>query len=318
MVRHKGMWSLGCLAGLLLMAWPQHSYAEAFIRADVLGLSTNAAATGTLNLGSLSVQDQYYLFPFYLRIEFPSTNFTAWGIQMYTNNNKTQSWTPLNGLSGGLRGLTNPSYGIPMHWQVYDQLQDAVPNWGAANSVTMTAGGLAYNSSTLGYWGRLYDQSDADVKDSWDTSTIVLRRTLARDKGLGDYPVSGRPTANSPIYVYLGLDLTAVTMSQTYGTTLIVDLYNLNIPISQGGYATPNPFTPTTGQKTNFNFSVQNYSAAFKINIYTIRGRKIRTITDSREWDGRNDHGEMMEGGLYIYQIEAEGKRVSGTVVLIK
>lgn len=87
-----------------------------------------------------------------------------------------------------------------------------------------------------------------------------------------------------------------------------------------GGYATPNPFLPATGQKVFFNFRFQDPAAAATIKIYNVRGRVVRTLKNpSRpEWDGRNEAGHLCEGGVYLYQIESGGPRVSGQVVLIK
>lgn len=314
----NGKWFLTAIFILLAVLGPRRASAEAFVNADVFGLSTNAVATGSLDLGTISPQNNYFLFPYYIALSFPSNNPTAWGLQLYTDNNSAKSWNPPNGLAGGLRGRTDPTQGIPVYWQIYNERQNAQPAWGTAKSITVTAGGLKFSHDTLQYWGRLYDVNDNDVVGIWMTSDILQRRTIAGFKGLGDFPRSGRTSVSSPIYLYLGLDVSQVSSTQTYGTNLRVDLYNLGLDINQGGYATPNPFTPTTGQKANFNFFLKDINSTFKINIFTIRGRRIRTITDSREWDGRNDQGRLVEGGLYIYQIEAEGRRVSGTVVLIK
>lgn len=313
----KKIWLI-TIAVMVLQCVMKISSASAFVTADVVSLSTNAVATGSIDLGTLTPTDQHYLFPYYIQVYFPAENMTAWGLQLYTNNNPSRSWASPNGLSGGLRGVTDPTQGVPVYWQVYNNLQDASPNWGTAQSVTMTAGGLGFYSDTLQYWGRLYDVNDNDVDDRWMASDILRRRTIASYMGLGEYPRADRPSEQPPIYLYLGLDVSNVTSTQAYEATLRIDLYNLGINIEQGGYATPNPFTPTTGQTTNFNFFLANFDATFKINIFTLRGRRIRTIIDRREWDGRNDQGQIVEGGLYIYQVEAEGKRVSGTVVLIK
>ncbi len=85
-----------------------------------------------------------------------------------------------------------------------------------------------------------------------------------------------------------------------------------------GGYATPNPFFPGLGQRVNFNFTLSDPNAAYRIRILSIKGRLVRTVTQAPEWDGRDEHGNMCEGGIYLYQIETEGRRVSGTVVLLE
>jgi hypothetical protein len=59
------------------------------------------------------------------------------------------------------------------------------------------------------------------------------------------------------------------------------------------------------------------------IRIYDITGKKIRTIDgEPYEWDGKDEDGNIVESGVYIYQFKAEvnGKRklVSGTIAVAK
>ncbi len=85
-----------------------------------------------------------------------------------------------------------------------------------------------------------------------------------------------------------------------------------------GGYAVPNPFFPHRGQWTTVRFSLPAPGASFKIRILNVKGRLVRTLENTRDWDGRNNRGRICEGGLYLYQIVAEGGRISGTVVLME
>jgi hypothetical protein len=59
-------------------------------------------------------------------------------------------------------------------------------------------------------------------------------------------------------------------------------------------------------------------SGPFTIRLFTIKGREVRVLENVFEWDGRDQNGQLCEGGLYVYQIETGGRRVSGTVVLIE
>lgn len=311
------------LALVILAATPAMAAADAYLTGDVRSVSTNANATG-FNLGTVMPTDGLYLIPYYLRLHFPARNYTAWGVQLYTANTRTAAFTARDGSYGGLRGLTDVQEKLPLYWQVYDSLQDAAGNWGTPQSVTTMAGGLAFyddalNGHTLRYWGLVKDLMDySSLDEAYKLESILERSLVGYREGLGRYPAAGRNSTLPPVFLYLGIDVSGVRQTQQFGTTLHIDLYNLGIPITSGGYATPNPFTPTTGQKASFNFFLQDINSSFQIKIFTVRGRCIRTITAEREWDGRNDSGQIVEGGLYIYQIEAEGKRVSGTVVLIK
>ena len=55
------------------------------------------------------------------------------------------------------------------------------------------------------------------------------------------------------------------------------------------------------------------------IKIYDITGRKIRQINElPYEWDGKNEDGDIVESGVYIYQFKVEGKIISGTIAIAK
>ncbi|MFI5201587.1 MAG: FlgD immunoglobulin-like domain containing protein, partial [Candidatus Kapaibacterium sp.] len=75
----------------------------------------------------------------------------------------------------------------------------------------------------------------------------------------------------------------------------------------------PNPFK----DKTDFTFILKSDAAAdMKIIVYTIAGRKIRTLlpTDLHagfnmiEWDGRDDNGNEVADGTYLYRVVINGK----------
>ncbi|MDZ7820939.1 MAG: FlgD immunoglobulin-like domain containing protein [Candidatus Marinimicrobia bacterium] len=71
----------------------------------------------------------------------------------------------------------------------------------------------------------------------------------------------------------------------------------------------PNPFNPTT----TINFDLPEASDV-KLVIYDISGRKIRTLVDGNNidagykrivWNGRNDYGNAVSTGMYIYRLQA-------------
>ena len=55
----------------------------------------------------------------------------------------------------------------------------------------------------------------------------------------------------------------------------------------------------------------------YTLNIFNLRGRKIKNIEDisSPIWDGTDEDGDVVESGIYIYQIKKDGKFESGVIV---
>ena len=60
------------------------------------------------------------------------------------------------------------------------------------------------------------------------------------------------------------------------------------------------------------------------VKIYNVNGKKVRTITsgsaDGFVWDCKNDSGQYVESGTYIYQIKVKdrSKVISGTIAFVK
>ena len=63
------------------------------------------------------------------------------------------------------------------------------------------------------------------------------------------------------------------------------------------------------------------------VKIFDIRGKKIRTLNPETisiepyieiRWDGRDDNGDIVESGVYIYQYKYNGKLTSGVIAVAK
>ncbi len=83
----------------------------------------------------------------------------------------------------------------------------------------------------------------------------------------------------------------------------------------------PNPFNPTT---TIF-YDISKESNV-KVTVFDLLGRKIVTLVDQIEppgsrsinWDGRDYTGNLVNAGVYIYQIEADAFIQTKKMVLLK
>lgn len=72
--------------------------------------------------------------------------------------------------------------------------------------------------------------------------------------------------------------------------------------------AFPNPFNPNTTIRYDLSKGSQT-----SLVIYDVRGARIRTLIDgfqspgkkSVKWDGRNDRGNIVGSGVYIYRLQA-------------
>ena len=83
----------------------------------------------------------------------------------------------------------------------------------------------------------------------------------------------------------------------------------------------PNPFNPTTTLRYEL-----PEEAHVKLIIYDILGREVRHLVDSIEepgfksiiWDGKNDAGQVLGAGVYLYRIRAGNYTKTKKMILLK
>jgi len=89
----------------------------------------------------------------------------------------------------------------------------------------------------------------------------------------------------------------------------------------------PNPFSPNGDGFVDTTELPLFINSTVKVNckIFDLRGRLVRYLVNAEkstnttiQWDGRNDLGEIVPIGIYIYQIEVGGQLTSGSVVVTK
>jgi gliding motility-associated-like protein len=56
----------------------------------------------------------------------------------------------------------------------------------------------------------------------------------------------------------------------------------------------------------------------FEINIFSVKGVLIRKITDVTYWDGKDKDNRVVNNGIYIYQVKSSGKKLEGTILIVK
>ena len=89
----------------------------------------------------------------------------------------------------------------------------------------------------------------------------------------------------------------------------------------QLGPAAPNP----ARGNTTFSYSLPRTMRVY-FALFDERGRRVRTITDGVEpagqrvvpWDGRDDRGRTAPNGLYFFKLRADGRSLSGQLVMAR
>jgi hypothetical protein len=83
----------------------------------------------------------------------------------------------------------------------------------------------------------------------------------------------------------------------------------------------PNPFNPTT----TISYDLPKRTEV-NLKIYNVIGQEVRTLVNETQssghksvvWNGKDDSGQILGGGLYIYRLQAEGKVQNAKMVFLK
>ncbi len=85
---------------------------------------------------------------------------------------------------------------------------------------------------------------------------------------------------------------------------------------SAGIYGYPNPFQIRLGDNNRLSFNLDQRG---EVRIFTVAGDLVNTTTVNAGWDGRNQSGELVASGVYIFHILAEdGSRYTNKVFVVR
>ena len=122
------------------------------------------------------------------------------------------------------------------------------------------------------------------------------------------------------------------TGSFTYAVIAIDEANNESIPVEKRlrifDKPYPNPFTPLSPDE-DFNRVVfparalEETSGEFTVLIFDIDGMLVRTLTalpgeTELIWDGHDESGEIVESGVYVYQLQVGESFKTGTLIVAK
>ena len=113
------------------------------------------------------------------------------------------------------------------------------------------------------------------------------------------------------IHLILNQEMPDVSVNDEFVLPSTVELYP----------AYPNPFNPVTSIRYNL-----PQAGLVNLKVYDLMGREIRTLSSGFEnagmksvlWDARDNHGNMISSGVYIYRLEAAGQVQANKLILLK
>ena len=137
----------------------------------------------------------------------------------------------------------------------------------------------------------------------------------------GDYPTGGR------MFVQMYANCVPAKWSQyvdshwTYSGALssvdegiVAEKFEI-----KGNY--PNPFNPMT--KIRFS---NDRTSNVRVHVYSLLGERVNTLINKQlnsgtydiTWNGTNSQGKVVPSGMYLYEVESEGRRLQGKMLFLK
>jgi len=106
-------------------------------------------------------------------------------------------------------------------------------------------------------------------------------------------------------------------------------VWNVFRTFTSGTYAYPSPFSPllSTGGVVRIHYKPREDGSVtikiydFGMNLVTtlVDGMSMAEIEQDKEWDGRNDKGDIVTNGVYFFKVEAPGGQTEwGKLVILK
>jgi hypothetical protein len=153
--------------------------------------------------------------------------------------------------------------------------------------------------------GTILAGQSADITVTYDASNLVE----------GEYTANITITSNDPAEPEV---IIPVTLTVGYVNTE-PDVLPVVTKL-QGNY--PNPFNP----ETTISFSVAQTSSFVNLEVFNIKGQKVKTLVDeilpagkhSVTWNGKDENGKSVASGVYFYKMKADKFVSTKKMILMK
>ena len=185
------------------------------------------------------------------------------------------------------------------------------------------------------------DPIDEGIKVSWkpsvsrDTAKYQILFASSESETLQpllDGEISAdRSTNNSTEYEYIDRRPLSIG-SYTYAVVAIDEVNNESTSVQKRlrifNKPYPNPFTPLSSDP-DFNsvvfssLTIDDGVGEFSVLLFNLNGVLVKTLTaqlgeKELRWDGKNENGESVESGIYLYQLQVGDSFETGTIIVAK
>jgi len=202
--------------------------------------------------------------------------------------------------------IENPLSGADLdlfHFEITDSTNGAITENGMKGDVTLV---LHYDEAAMTTQG--WDEADLAIY-YWKQTT-------------GEWVMVGGT-------VDVTADTVSANVSYLHSYYAVMGKDNIKTTAIKNVKASPNPFTPGRGgsefSNMKLSFSFDKAYAKYEVKIYDLKGRLVRKFSRDGSyaqgevfWNGKDDNGFNIAGGVYLYQIHAGDNVFTGSVLVLK
>lgn len=170
---------------------------------------------------------------------------------------------------------------------------------------------------------------DVDIKGSnpavsWTYTTLGRKKVVLKIMNAkGDYSIADGDVCVSESSEPLPLWVDVVEPTEW------IDMVELNEEEKEAGIkvyqCAPHPFVPAKYPETRIKYLVSS-PCVVSIKVYTFSGELVKTLVDGEKlpgewkatWDGTNEDGDKVAGGVYFYSVEAGEYRSLKRILLVR
>ncbi len=176
------------------------------------------------------------------------------------------------------------------------------------------ASGFMINASVSGDSIRIsgYDPTgDLNPIESGAGDILQLRFSIDQNTVPGDYEIQFADSANNYLYGHSG----SIYPLLVDGNITVTGQLNIsgNAEYETFNFSLANNYPNPFNSSTNIEYTISEY-ADVSITIYNLLGQEVRILVSQplnpgkyiTHWDGKNNSGEVLSSGVYLYKISVD------------
>lgn len=172
----------------------------------------------------------------------------------------------------------------------------------------------------------------SDGGETWDRFNYMKDKNEITENGIFSTEFTSVAIINDEVWAGNADGLVKAPKDVKVGEDTVWNVFRSFVPIgtkgSETAYAYPSPFSPvlSTGGVVRIHYKPQK-DGPVSIKIYDFAMNLVKTLQDEKsvagvdqdkEWDGKNDKGDVVANGVYFFKVEAPGQTEWGKLVILK